>query len=127
MARCKGTNQKGNRCGSNAVNGSEYCKAHQDQAPKPHTESPSYKNHNMFKSISKYFIGALIGAFISVLFSHFWPHILIQIDKSREMEPKPYVSMRVVEKVRNKNHLNFINKCDDFKDYLIKSKILSKV
>ncbi len=34
MSKCKGINRKGKGCGSDRMPGSEYCEAHQDQAPK---------------------------------------------------------------------------------------------
>ncbi len=59
--RCKGLNQKGKRCGAQAVKGSEYCVAHQDQAPKSHIKTPFYKD-------IKFLIPIIITIFLAIYF-----------------------------------------------------------
>lgn len=128
MARCKGINRKGDRCGSNAAITSEYCEAHQDQANKPQNKPPFFRRYKILKSLIIFIIVAVIGALVGGFTDlNIWPSILIQSDKIRGMEPKPSISMRVIEKVTNKNHLDFRNKCADFNDFLTKSKILLRL
>jgi hypothetical protein len=59
--KCKGLNRNGKRCGTDAVEGSKYCVAHQDQAPKLDNNLLSYKKLKIFIALGSLFYTLLIG------------------------------------------------------------------
>ena len=62
MAKCKGINRKGKKCGSSAIEGSDYCQDHQKKALQSEDKRPSKQRKALWGSIQKWHNIVFYGA-----------------------------------------------------------------
>lgn len=80
------------------------------------------------KSIVRIIFIAIAGAIISQAVGlNIWPYILILYDRTVDKKPDPSISLVVWEKVNNSQFLNYIDRCDEFQQFLINTKLAYKL
>lgn len=78
--------------------------------------------YGIFKTILWTICGALAGAIFSEAVGlNIWPNILVFYDKTIGKKPEPSISLVVWEQIKNEKFMNYINRCDEFVQFLISS------
>lgn len=80
------------------------------------------------KSLAKYVLSAFAGAVLTQAFDiQLWPFLQIQYDKVTKNSPDPSITILVWEPIENTMPRDYVNRCADFQEFLIKSKLAFKL
>jgi hypothetical protein len=88
MAKCKGINRKGKKCGSSAIEGSDYCQDHQNQAFQSEDKRPPKQRKPLLKTLWRHLISFFVGlATMFGILSYLQPNISVTPLASLDSSP----------------------------------------